>query len=114
MERDSGCLNDEQQARVRHLSEQYQRQLMVILGARSRFSESGLLAAGHAIAALLNSAPSWLASHALEEGEHNELLENMVGGAIERLLAPKRPSEAISLARPIENPSKKTQAPTAI
>ena len=114
VERDSDCLNDEQQARVRHLREQYERQLMVILGARSRFSESGLLAAGHAIAALLNSAPSWLASHALEEGEHTELLENMVGGAIERLLAPKRPSEAISLARPIENPSKKTQAPTAI
>jgi AcrR family transcriptional regulator len=113
VERDSGCLNEEQQARVRQLSEQYQRQLMVILGARSRFSESGLLAAGHAIAALLNSAPSWLASHVLDEGEHNELLENMVGGAIERLLAPKRPSEAISLARPIENTSKKTQAAAA-
>ena len=63
VERDSGCLNEEQQARVQHLREQYERKLLLMLGARSRFSEAGQLAAGHAIAALLNSAPSWLTSH---------------------------------------------------
>lgn len=113
VERDSGCLNEEQQARVQKLREQYERQLMVLLGARSRFSESGLLAAGHAIAALLNSAPSWLTGHSLDESEHDELLENLVGGAIERVLAPRRTSEAISLARPIEKISKNTQAASA-
>lgn len=113
VERDSGCLNEEQQARVQKLREQYERQLMVLLGARSRFSEAGLLAAGHAIAALLNSAPSWLTAHSLDESEHDELLENLVGGAIERLLAPRRTSEAISLARPIEKISKNTQAASA-
>ncbi|MNM13399.1 hypothetical protein D3C81_235890 [compost metagenome] len=114
VERDSGCLNEEQQARVRQLREQYERRLLVILGARSRFSDSGQLAAGHAIAALLNNAPSWLTPHALDEQEHDELLENLVSGAIERVLAPRRPNEAISLARSIEKTSKKTQAPIAI
>ncbi|NUU37636.1 TetR/AcrR family transcriptional regulator [Pseudomonas sp. C2B4] len=114
VERDSGCLNEEQQARVRQLREQYERRLLVMLGARSRFSESGLLAAGHAIAALLNNAPSWLSPHPLDEAEQDELLENMLSGAIERVLAPRRPTEAISLARSIEKTSKKTQAPLAI
>lgn len=113
VERDSGCLNEEQQVRVRQLREQYERQLLVILGARSRFSESGLLAAGHAIATLLNSAPSWLTAHSLDEGEHDELLENLVSGGIERLLAPRRTGEAISLAHPIDKTSKNTQAPAA-
>lgn len=109
VERDSGCLNEEQQARVRQLREQYERRLLAMLGARSRFSESGLPAAGHAIAALLNSAPSWLSLHSLDEGEQDELLENMLSGAIERVLAPRRSAEAISIARSIEKTSKKTQ-----
>jgi AcrR family transcriptional regulator len=114
VERDCGCLNEEQQARVQHLREQYERKLLVMLGARSRFSESGQLAAGHAIAALLNSAPSWLTPHSLDEREHDELLENMMSGAIERLLAPRRAVEAISLASSIEKTSKKTEALVAI
>jgi hypothetical protein len=72
------------------------------------------LAAGHAIAALLNSAPSWLTPHSLDESEHDELLESMVSGAIERLLAPRRAVEAISLASSIEKTSKKTEAAVAI
>ncbi|MGE8068638.1 TetR/AcrR family transcriptional regulator [Pseudomonas sp. NPDC089569] len=103
VERDSGCLNEEQQERVRQLREQYEHRLLQMLGARSRLSEPGLLAAGHAIAALLNNAPSWLATHALEEREQDELLENMLSGAIERVLAPRRAAEAISLARPLGN-----------
>ncbi|BCX67292.1 MULTISPECIES: TetR/AcrR family transcriptional regulator [Pseudomonas] len=114
VERDSRCLNEEQQARVRHLREQYERRLLVMLGAKTRFSEPGVLAAGHAIARLLNSAPDWLARHSLDEHEHDELLENLVSGGIERLLAPRRANEAISLARSIEKSSKETQAPTAI
>ncbi|MCX2900963.1 TetR/AcrR family transcriptional regulator [Pseudomonas mandelii] len=114
VERDSGCLNEEQQARVRHLREQYERKLLKLLGVRSRFSEQGLLAAGHAIASLLNSAPSWLTHHPLEENEREELLENMVSGAIERLLTPRRSNEAISLASSIEKTSKKTSAIAAI
>ena len=91
VERDSGCLNQEQQERVRQLREQYERKLLLMLGVRSRFSEQGLLAAGHAIAALLNSAPGWLAHYSLGELERDELLENMVNGAIERLLRPSAP-----------------------
>ncbi|MGH8389463.1 MAG: TetR/AcrR family transcriptional regulator [Pseudomonas sp.] len=110
VERDSGCLNEEQQARVQQLREQYERTLLKVLGARSRFSDSGQLAAGHAIASLLNNAPSWLTTHSLDEHEHNELLESLVSGAIERLLAPRRTPEAISIARSIEKTSNNTQA----
>lgn len=113
VERDCGCLNEDQQARVRQLREQYERTLLVVLGARSRFSESGKLAAGHAIASLLNSAPSWLTTQSLDEQEHNELLENLVSGAIERLLAPRRASEAISITRSIEKKSDNVQAAAA-
>jgi len=90
-ERDSGCLNDEQQARVRQLREQYERKLLLMLGTRARLSEQAQPAAAHAIANLLNSAPSWLAHQALEEHERVEMLENLVGGAIERLLRPTVP-----------------------
>ncbi|HEF4758297.1 TPA: TetR/AcrR family transcriptional regulator [Pseudomonas putida] len=114
VERDSSCLNEEQQVRVRQLREQYERRLLMMLGARSRLSDPGFLAAGHAIAALLNNAPSWLASHSLDEREQDELLESMLSGAIERVLAPRRATEAISLARPIEKTSKNTQAAIAI
>ncbi|MCO8310708.1 TetR/AcrR family transcriptional regulator [Pseudomonas mandelii] len=102
VERDSGCLNEEQQERVRQLREQYERKLLLILGVRLRLSEQGLLAAGHAIAALLNSAPSWLTHYPLDEQERDNLMENMLSGAIERLLAPRRTQEAISLAPPLE------------
>lgn len=98
VERDSGCLNDEQQDRVRQLREQYERTLLRMLGSKSRLSEPAQRAAGHAIAHLLNSAPCWLAQHPLDEREREELLENLVAGAIERLLAPRRTPEAISLA----------------
>jgi AcrR family transcriptional regulator len=55
-ERDSGCLNAEQQARVRQLREQYERTLLKMLGAPSRLGEQGLIAAGHAIANLLSTS----------------------------------------------------------
>ncbi len=87
VERDCGCLNEDQQARVRQLQERYERQLLLILCPLPRLSEQGLLAAGHAIASVLNSAPSWLALHRLEDRERDELLENLLTGAIERLLA---------------------------
>ena len=114
VERDSGCLNDEQQQRVQQLREQYERTLLKVLGIKPRFSEQGVLAAGHAIASLLNSAPSWLTPHILDEQEHDELLESLVSGAIERVLSPRRAPEAISLARPIEKSSKEIPAITAI
>ncbi|APC14663.1 TetR family transcriptional regulator [Pseudomonas frederiksbergensis] len=86
VERDSGCLNEDQQARVRQLQEHYERQLLMILCPTPQLSEQGLLAAGHAIASVLNNAPSWLALHPLDDWERNELLENLLSGAIERLL----------------------------
>jgi AcrR family transcriptional regulator len=85
-ERDSGCLNEDQQQQVKQLREQYERQLLAMLGHRTPLTEQGLLAAGHAIAAVLNSAPSWLAQHSLDDREREELIENLVTGAIERLL----------------------------
>jgi AcrR family transcriptional regulator len=88
VERDSCCLNEEQQQRVKELREQYERQLLAILGHRTRLTEHGLLAAGHAVATLLNSAPSWLAQHELGDQERDGLIEKLVTGAIERLLGP--------------------------
>ncbi|AWM93107.1 TetR family transcriptional regulator [Pseudomonas sp. 31-12] len=95
-ERDSGCLNDEQQARVRQLREQYERKLLKMLGAPPRLGEQGLIAAGHAIANLLNSAPGWLGQHPLDEAQRDELLENMVIGAVERLLRPSSSVRAVA------------------
>jgi AcrR family transcriptional regulator len=95
-ERDSGCLNEEQQARVRQLREQYERTLLKMLGAPPRLGEQGLMAAGHAIANLLNSAPGWLAQHPLEEAQRDELLENLVTGAVERLLHPSSAARAVA------------------
>jgi AcrR family transcriptional regulator len=85
-ERDSGCLNEDQQQQVKQLREQYERQLLAMLGHRTPLTEQGLLAAGHAIAAVLYSAPSLLAQHSLDDREREELIENLVTGAIERLL----------------------------
>nr|WP_314643849.1 TetR/AcrR family transcriptional regulator [uncultured Pseudomonas sp.] len=93
-ERDSGCLNAEQQARVQQLREQYERTLLKMLGAPSRLGEQGLIAAGHAIANLLNSAPGWLAHHPLEDAQRDELLESLVIGAVERLLRPSPATRA--------------------
>lgn len=95
-ERDSGCLNEEQQARVRLLREQYERTLLKMLGVRSRLGEQGLMATGHAIANLLNSAPGWLAQHPLEDAQRDELLENLVSGAVERLLRPSCAPRAVA------------------
>ena len=94
VERDSGCLNDEQQARVRQLREQYERRLLLMIGTKNRLSEQAQLAAAHAIANLLNSAPSWLANQTLNEHERDEMLGNLVAGAIERLLRPSVPRAA--------------------
>jgi AcrR family transcriptional regulator len=94
VERDSGCLNDEQQARVRQLREQYERRLLLMIGTKNRLSEQAQLAAAHAIANLLNSAPSWLANQTLDEHEREEMLGNLVAGAIESLLRPSTPRAA--------------------
>ncbi len=93
VERDSGCLNVDQQQRVEHLRQQYEQRLLLMLGAPRRLPSRVIAAAGHAIATLLNSAPSWLAHQSLEQHEHDELLENLLTGAIERVLAPKVGSE---------------------
>ncbi|SFX78552.1 transcriptional regulator, TetR family [Pseudomonas sp. NFACC49-2] len=99
-ERDSGCLNEAQQERVRQLREQYESKLLLLLGVRLQLDEQGQMAAAHAIAALLNSAPSWLGQYALDEQARGLMVTNMVGGAIERLLSPvSRPSTRKQSAR---------------
>jgi hypothetical protein len=62
-----------------------------MLGTKPRVGEHAQRATAHAIANLLNSAPSWLMQHELNDHERDELLENMVSGAIERLLRPSAP-----------------------
>ena len=50
---------------------------------------------------LLNNAPSWLAGQTLDDAERTELLENLLTGAIERVLATRaseRPSLQIAVA----------------
>ena len=89
VERDNGCLNVEQQRRVQHLREQYERQLLRMLGGPRRLPSQALAAAGHAIATLLNSSPSWLAHQPLEQHAQDALLENLLTGAIERVLLPR-------------------------
>ncbi|WP_097302759.1 TetR/AcrR family transcriptional regulator [Pseudomonas chlororaphis] len=86
VERDSGCLNPDQQQRVRQLREQYERRLLMLLGPLPRLGDAVLLATGHAIANLLNSAPGWLAEQPLAEHERETLLEHLLSGALERLL----------------------------
>ncbi len=113
VERDSGCLNEEQQQRGRQLRKQYERKLLLMLGVRHRLDEQGLLATGHAIAALLNSAPSWLRPSLLDEQERSNLTENMVSCAVERLLTRRCTHEAMSLTQPLEKISKKTRTSTA-
>jgi hypothetical protein len=54
------------------------------------------MATGHAIANLLNSAPGWLAQHPLEDAQRDELLENLVSGAVERLLRPSCAPRAVA------------------
>lgn len=104
VERDSGCLNEAQQERVRQLREEYEHKLLSMLGVRLRFSESCRMAVGHTIATLLNGAPSWLAQYSLDEQERDHLMENMMGGAIERLLVPGADEQGVFT----------TQAPTGM
>lgn len=101
VERDSSCLKDDQQVRVRQLREQYERRLLLMLGQPRRFSAPASQAVGHAIATLLNSAPSWLAEQALDEAERTHILENLLTGAIERVLQARnsvKPSLQIAVA----------------
>ncbi|RMN56904.1 transcriptional regulator, TetR family [Pseudomonas syringae] len=112
VELDSGCLNEEQQ-RVRQSRKQYERKLLLILGVRHRLDEQGLLATAHAIAALLNSAPSWLTPYLLDEQERSNLMENLVSAAVERLPTRRCTHEATSLTQPLEKISKKTRTSNA-
>lgn len=91
VERDSGCLNHDQQQRVQQLRAQYEHHLLEALGPLPKPGEATRKATGHAIACLLNSAPGWLSNTALNncllaEREREALLEQLLGGALERLL----------------------------
>ncbi|MNF38499.1 Nucleoid occlusion factor SlmA [compost metagenome] len=86
VERDSSCLNEDQQARVQQLQERYEQHLMRLLCTTQRLPDLRSQATGHAIANLLNGAPNWLAQHPLETWERNRLLESLMVGAIERVL----------------------------
>ena len=87
VERDSGCLNPDQQARVEQLRQGYEQQLLDLLHTPPDLGEGARRATGHALANLLNSAPSWFNGQSLAERERETLLENLLTGAIERLLA---------------------------
>ncbi|MDD1149932.1 TetR/AcrR family transcriptional regulator [Pseudomonas sp. TNT2022 ID357] len=86
VERDSGCLNPDQQLRVGQLRERYEQQLLQLLGTPPGLGPQAQRAAAHALANLLNSAPSWFNEQPLAEREREALLENLLSGAIERLL----------------------------
>ena len=86
VERDSGCLNPDQQLRVGQLRERYEQQLLQLLGTPPGLGPQAQRAAAHALANLLNSAPSWFSEQPLAEREREALLENLLSGAIERLL----------------------------
>ncbi|MFJ7884443.1 TetR/AcrR family transcriptional regulator [Pseudomonas sp. NPDC096917] len=94
VERDSGCLDTQQQERVRQLREQYENRLLLILAVQAGVGDPTRRAVGHAIAHLLNCAPGWLAQHSLDDRMREELLSNLVGGAIERLLRSPVPKAA--------------------
>lgn len=94
VERDSSCLNDDQQVRVRQLQQRYEQQLMRMLCPAIRLGDQALLAAGHTIASLLNSAPGWLGQHPLPPRERDRLLHSLLVGAIERILADNTPLQA--------------------
>ena len=59
-----------------------------------RLGDQALLAAGHTIASLLNSAPGWLSQHPLPPRERDRLLHSLLVGAIERILADNAPLQA--------------------
>ncbi|SEC22082.1 transcriptional regulator, TetR family [Pseudomonas saponiphila] len=86
VERDSGCLNPDQQVRVGQLRERYEQQLLQLLGTPPGLGAAAQRAAAHALANLLNSAPGWLSEQPLPEREREVLLENLLSGAIERLM----------------------------
>lgn len=94
VERDSSCLNEEQQAQVRQLQLGYEQRLIRVLCPVSSLNEPALQAAGHAIASLLNNAPGWLQHHPLPPRERERLLHSLLAGAIERLLADNAPLQA--------------------
>lgn len=88
VERDSPCLNEEQQQQVARLRDAYEGQLLSLLGQETRLDDPAVRAAGHALAALLNSAPAWLTEHVPHQ---DGLIEHWVAAAIERLLPCPRP-----------------------
>ncbi|MDB6143699.1 MAG: TetR family transcriptional regulator [Pseudomonas sp.] len=98
VERDLGCLNEEQQERVRPLREEYERRLFLMFRPPASLFEPEAVAAAAIIAHLLNGAPGWLAQHPLEAPARDELLHSFVGGAIDRVLdrsAKKHPIKAM-------------------
>ncbi|WP_025130110.1 TetR/AcrR family transcriptional regulator [Pseudomonas sp. PH1b] len=96
VERDSGCLNADQQQRVHQLRQGYEQQLLQLLGTPPGLSASLQQATAHAVANLLNNAPSWLSEQALSDGERETLLENLLSGAIERLIGTAPPQSAVA------------------
>jgi AcrR family transcriptional regulator len=85
-ERDIGCLNEEQQQRIRPLREQYERGLFLMFRPSASLFEPEAVADAAIMARLLNSAPGWVAQHALDGPGRDELLQRFVGGAIDRIL----------------------------
>lgn len=73
-----------------------------MLDVQRRLHEQGVLPTGHAIAALLNSAPSWPTHYSLDEQDRGNIMENMVSAAIEGLLAPGCIQETVSLNPSLE------------
>ncbi|KAF0864142.1 TetR/AcrR family transcriptional regulator [Pseudomonas sp. LD120] len=96
VERDSGCLNPDQQLRVGQLRERYEQQLLQLLGPPPGQGEAARRATAHAVASLLNNAPSWFSEQPLAERERDALLENLLSGAIERLLGGASPQSAVA------------------
>jgi AcrR family transcriptional regulator len=93
--RDGGSLPPELQDEVLDLKERYHHKLASLLDFQRFECADEMLAVNNAIAALLNSTPTWAPSSTLEEHAQRALLENLLRGAIERLLghAPTGPKK---------------------
>jgi hypothetical protein len=88
VERDLGCLTDEQQEHMKTLRKRYERSGYSMLCTHGNDDEVDAPAIAKLVAHLLNSTPTWLAVAALDQHTRNDLLQGLLRVAIGKLLLP--------------------------